>query len=416
LATGPLRVSVGLSRAGSGVDRYDGHLAAAREVCVPATFRTGDAGPAVSHITGLLARLGLLDDATLPTAYDDRVELAVRAFQQQRGLNVDGVVGPATYRRLDEARWRLGDRILTHLPGNLIAGDDVFALQQRLLELGFETGRIDGYFGVRTEAALREFQRNVGLPPDGTCGPATLKALSRLSPIVSGGAPNAMRAAERIREAGPNLSGKVVVIDPARTATMPPHLVAESDALVHDLCRRVEGRLGALGVQAFLSHPLVDAPPDETARADFANRTGADLCVSVALDAADRPDVNGVASYYYGADRPGTWSTAGERFAGLVQREIVARTDLLDLRSHAKSWDLLRRTRMPAVRVEAGYLTHPGDRHRLSDAGFRDALAEAVVVAVQRFYLSPEVDPHTGVLRLSELRAGLLGASAASPD
>jgi N-acetylmuramoyl-L-alanine amidase len=67
------------------------------------------------------------------------------------------------------------------------------------------------------------------------------------------------------------------------------------------------------------------------------------------------------------------------------------------------------------VRVDAGYLTNPGDRHRLADPGFRDTLAEAVVVAVQRFYLSPDVDPHTGVLRLSELRAGLLGASA-SPE
>jgi len=29
------------------------------------------------------------------------------------------------------------------------------------------------------------------------------------------------------------------------------------------------------------------------------------------------------------------------------------------------------------------------------------------VVAIQRFYLAPEVDPHTGVLRYSELRAAV---------
>ena len=110
------------------------------------TFRNGDAGPAVTQIVGLLEQLGLLD-GELPAAYDDRVELAVRTFQQQRGLHVDGVVGIATFRRLDEARWTLGDRILTHLPGNLMAGDDVFALQRRLLELGFKIGRVDGYFG-----------------------------------------------------------------------------------------------------------------------------------------------------------------------------------------------------------------------------------------------------------------------------
>ena len=117
------------------------------------------------------------------------VDRAVRAFQQQRGLSVDGIVGPAPYRALEEARWRLGDRLLTHTAGNLLAGDDVLALQQRLLDLGFKVGKLDGRFGHRTEQAVRDFQRNIGIPPDGTCGPATLKALSRLAPMVRGGEP-----------------------------------------------------------------------------------------------------------------------------------------------------------------------------------------------------------------------------------
>ncbi len=74
-----------------------------------------------------------------------------------------------------------------------------------------------------------------------------------------------------------------------------------------------------------------------------------------------------------------------------MQREIVARTDLGDLRSHAKTFDILRRTRMPAVRIDAGYLTNPGDAARLADPAFRDVIAEAVVVAVQRVYLDARV-------------------------
>ena len=86
-----------------------------------------------------------------------------------------------------------------------------------------------------------------------------------------------------------------------------------------------------------------------------------------------------------------------------VQREIVARTDLTDCRTHAKTWDLLRRTRMPAVRIEIGYLTSPRDAARLADPGFRDVVAEAIVVAVQRLYLPAEDDAPTGTLRLPEL-------------
>ena len=74
-----------------------------------------------------------------------------------------------------------------------MAGDDVAALQQRLLDMGFDCGRVDGLFGVETEQSLREFQRNVGVVADGTCGPATFKALNQLSRTVVGGAPHAMR-------------------------------------------------------------------------------------------------------------------------------------------------------------------------------------------------------------------------------
>ncbi len=381
-------------------------------------FRRGDSGPAVAEIRGLLERIGLLEvDPVAGTAYDDNVELAVRNFQQQRGLTVDGVVGSSTYRRLDEARWTLGDRVLNHRPGNVMAGDDVFALQQRLLDMGFKVGRVDGYFGPDTEEALRDFQRNLGLPPDGTCGPATLKAFGRLQPRVSGGAPNEMRAQERIRRAGPRLAGKIVVIDPKPLVPELPDEVrddptvhARAQQIVHDVARRIEGRLVAIGVQAFLSGTPGE-PYDEVRRADFANRTGADLTISLTVDTSPNADACGVASYFFGSETHGTRSSTGERFAGLVQREIVARTDLLDLRLHAKTWDFLRKTRMPAVRLDLGYLTSPGDAARLAHPEFRDTIAEAVVVAIQRFYLAPDVDPNTGVLRFSELRAAVQQAT-----
>jgi N-acetylmuramoyl-L-alanine amidase len=374
----------------------------------PPVYRRGDRGPAVLEIRHRLTLLALGDaHPDDPELFDDALDRAVRAFQQQRGLSVDGAVGSATYRVLDEARWRLGDRLLTYVPGNLLAGDDVVALQQRLLDLGFKVGRVDGRFGHQTELAVREFQRNVGVPPDGTCGPATLKALSRLAPMVRGGRPNAMRVEERLRRAGPQLTGKVVVIDPCVAKMPDPALREEAEQIISDLAKRVEGRLVATGVQAYLTHQVGAEETSEVERAEFANRTDAHLCISLQVDASANAGAAGVSTYFFGLESHGARSYAGERFAGLVQREIVARTDLVDLRSHAKSWDLLRHTRMPAVRIDVGYLTNPGDAARLGDPAFRDVVAEAVVVAVQRMYLSPETDTQTGLLRLDELRAAL---------
>ncbi|AYY15104.1 N-acetylmuramoyl-L-alanine amidase [Actinobacteria bacterium YIM 96077] len=370
-------------------------------------YGLGDTGPAIAEIRTKLTLLGLLDDtAPGPSTFDHDVEHAVRQFQQERGLTVTGVVDTTTYRVLDEARWRLGDRLLSYVVANPQAGDDVLALQRRLCELGFDVGQVDGVFGARTGEAVRELQRNVGLTPDGTCGPSTFKALDRLAPIVTGGRPDSLRASEALRRAGKRLSGKVVVIDPGHGGDDSGNVGNGLDeaTVVEDLATRIEGRLAATGVQTYLTRgPGSDTELDEHERARFANETGANLVVSLHVDAHHNPIASGVATFYYGGNRPGTTSAIGEQFAGLIQREIVARTDLVDCRTHPKTWDLLRHTSMAAVRIELGYITNESDAARLADAEFRDVVAEAIVVAVQRVYLPSGEDAPTGVLHLQDL-------------
>src|SRR5204863_736792 len=114
-----------------------------------------------------------------PGQFAEATERAVRTFQEARGLRVDGVCGRQTWSTLVEAGWALGDRLLYHRSPPL-RGDDVAVLQRRLGALGFDAGRVDGIFGVRTSAALAEFQRNAGLTSDAICGPATLAVLARV--------------------------------------------------------------------------------------------------------------------------------------------------------------------------------------------------------------------------------------------
>ena len=362
-------------------------------------YRLGDAGDAVADVQATLTGLGLLS-GTHPD-FDAETDVAVREFQQRRGLSVDGIVGPETYRALAAARWSLGDRLLS-LATHPFVGDDVLALQDRLLELGLDAGRTDGVFGARTEGALRGLQREYGLVPDGTCGPATLRALRQLGRHVTGGRPQVLRETEALHRSGAALPGKVVVLDPGhggadRGAT--GHGLEEA-AVVADLAARLEGRLSAVGVRTLLTRGL-DTCPTEARRAQFANEAGADLFLSLHVDRATSPQCHGVAAYHFGAGR-GTTSTVGEKLASLVQREVVARTDLLDCRVHEKTWEVLRLTRMPAVRLELGHLSHAGDAARLADAAFRDTVAEAVLVAVQRLYLPADLDPPTGVMRLPD--------------
>jgi len=368
----------------------------------------GDVGPAVAEIRNTLAALGLLPAAQAgstpgPATFDAAVEHAVRVFQQRRGLITDGVVGPATYRALTDARWQLGDRSLAYLVSKPVSGDDVFALQERLLELGFDAGRPDGIFGWQTEHALRSFQRDYGLNADGICGPSTLRALKQLAPKVRGGRPVYLREQEKVRRAGPLLRGKRIVLDPGhggadRGATVGG--VSEAD-LAWDLVRRLEGRMVATGMEALISRGPHACPPDAD-RAGFANEAGADLFLSLHVDANSSAAAQGVAGFHFGTGN-GTTSTVGEALAGFIQREIVARTGMVDCRIHPKTWEVLRLTRMPAVRTEIGYLTNPQDRRRLLDPSFRDIVAEGLLVAVKRLYLLGKDDQPTGTFTFDDL-------------
>jgi len=363
--------------------------------------RRGTSGDVVAEVRRMLASLGLLGntDPNAETRFDEATELAVRHFQQRRALSVDGRVGPETYAALVAATWRLGDRVLAHEPGQLLTGDDVSALQQQLLELGYNLIRADGVFGATTAAALRSFQRDYGLVPDGVCGPATLHALRQLGRRVVGGSPQLLREMVAVAASGPNLLGKRIVVDPGHGGDDPGvvHEQITEAELSWDLATRLDGRLSALGVRSWLTRGAHVGRSDAE-RAAFANEVGADLVLSLHVDGFASPHPNGLATYYYGTE--GSHSTIGERLADLVRRELVARTGLVDGRTHGKAWSLLRLTRMPAVRLELGYLTSPVDRPRLLDPLFRDTVAEGLLVAVQRLYLASADDPPTGVLHL----------------
>jgi N-acetylmuramoyl-L-alanine amidase len=366
-------------------------------------LKSGDRSDAIGIIANTLNRLGFLE---IPSdLFDNDLTEAIKAFQQERGLTSTGLINEITQRALDEARWRLGDRILFLTNPSLMRGDDVSALQERLIELGFNCGKVDGVYGGKTEAAVKEFQKSVGIVVDGKCGPATLISLMRLVKTVQGGAPAALRESIKHSVRSPALANKVIVLDPSWGGEFTGESfygVTESE-IVFDLAQRLEGRLLALGVNVVLTRSSKNSPLEKD-RIATANSVSADLVIALKVDSYKNEKANGVATYYYGRDDKGVRSVVGERFANLIQREICARTDLLNCQTHAKSWDLLRLTQAPCVRIDLGYLSNPQDAKRLSDPKFRDQLAEAMIVAIQRLYLSAEDDAKTGTLRISDLR------------
>jgi LysM repeat protein len=105
---------------------------------------------------------------------------ATLAFQRRKGLECDGTLDRATRRALGpRGRPLLGQRQLT--VGAV--GWDVAVLEFRLRRYGLPPAAVDGRFGTASASALRRYQRQRGLDPDGIAGPHTYRALAQRPPL-----------------------------------------------------------------------------------------------------------------------------------------------------------------------------------------------------------------------------------------
>lgn len=349
----------------------------------------------VAEVRSRLHRLGLLADGS-GDLFDEDVDRAVRHFQQERGIASDGIVGPQTFRRLEEARWRLGDRVLQYLPGHALIGDDIVALQERLTGLGFSPGRIDGIFGGATDHAVREFQLNTGLRTDGMAGPDTFRALARLTRTVGGGASTLLREQQAFDVLRTGVTHKVVVIDAGPDRVERGHHgngLTEQD-IVADVAARTERRLATLGTTVLVTGPARPGQTsfDEAERASIANEVGADVLISLHCDEHTNPAAHGVAAFYFGSVTGQNTSYAGQTLARLLVDELTVRTGSLSCGAHPKTWELLRLTRMPCVHVDLGYLSNAADAGRLSQPEGRDRVAQAITAALIRFFAPPTLE------------------------
>jgi N-acetylmuramoyl-L-alanine amidase len=300
-------------------------------------------------VRDLQARLGRLGYASTdsPAAFGDGTEAAVRHFQRERGLAVDGVGGIQTWSALVEAGFALGDRLL-YLRQPMLRGDDVADLQRRLGTLGFDAGRVDGIFGPRTAAALDEFQRNAGLTADVICGPDTIAALRRLGSRAATSVPVSLLREEEGLRAGPRgLRDRRIAVSHGGG------LDAVADALARTL------HDGGSDVVVILH-------PDPSNRAAEANQFGAEVVVDLAVHDGEVQQVA-----YYATE--GFESVGGRRLAALLAAgltSVLGPTDLCGMRL-----PVLRETRMPAVACQLGSPATLVRRTPELTAAIHDALA-----------------------------------------
>jgi N-acetylmuramoyl-L-alanine amidase len=340
-------------------------------------IREGDRSQEVADVQARLRSLGMtLDDEW--GSFGSSTKEAVRAFQQQRGILVDGVVGPETWLELVEASWRLGDRVL-YLKHPAMRGDDVATLQARLSALGFDAGRDDGIFGKKADTAVRAFQKEYDVQEDGIFGPGSHAALVGLRVDRPGVSVDLRDELKRAEVSG--IRGALIFVDPGHGGADPgeqPEGGLPESHICWDIGQRLAARLAGAGARVRLSRNEAESP-DAAERASRANATDADLFLSLHLNSNPEPLAEGASTYYFRASR------AGEALAEAIQSELIG-LGLRDCRSHGRSYPILRETRMPAVLIEPAFISNPTEAKRLQDPSFRSAVADAVLAGTRKYY------------------------------
>jgi N-acetylmuramoyl-L-alanine amidase len=112
-------------------------------------------------------------------------------------------------------------------------------------------------------------------------------------------------------------------------------------------------------------------------RVGRANRQRRAIFVSIHFNAARRRGANGIETFYA--------SARARKLAGLIQRYAMKTTSGENRGIKRARFYVLRRSRIPAVLIECGFLTNPQDARRASRPAWRDQLARQIARAIIRY-------------------------------
>lgn len=140
---------------------------------IPAPLKKGSEHQIVTNIQSKLMELGFMEEDKATSYFGESTEDAIKKFQRQLGLEIDGICSLEVYSNL------MSKNAPTYEVKRGYQGDDIKILQQQLYELSYllYEDDVNGYFGKKTEIAVSEMQKSNNLTTTGTINLSTLNFL-----------------------------------------------------------------------------------------------------------------------------------------------------------------------------------------------------------------------------------------------
>lgn len=171
----------------------------------------------------------------------------------------------------------------------------------------------------------------------------------------------------------------VVMVDPGHGGKDPGAIGIDGlqeKNIILPISQRIAQLLEQKGIQAVLTRDsdyFVDLQP----RVDLAERANADLFVSIhANSLPTRPDVSGLETYYF---------DSGSSLAQTIHNSVLQNVNIRDRRVRKARFYVLRKSSMPAVLVEVGFVTGREDSPKLATSAYQNQLAEAIVQGILQY-------------------------------
>lgn len=187
------------------------------------------------------------------------------------------------------------------------------------------------------------------------------------------------------------LKDKVIVLDPGHGGS-DPGAVGPGKTMEKTITLAVAQRLKPLleksGAKVFLTRnddrdvfgPNASAVDELSARTTVANNNKADIFVSIHINSFTNPIASGIATYYYQK------TPYDALLASSIQSSIAPASGLQNRGINAANFYVIKRTVMPAVLTELGFISNPDEEKLMNTADFQQKMAQSIYLGLDKFF------------------------------
>ncbi len=159
----------------------------------------------------------------------------------------------------------------------------------------------------------------------------------------------------------------------------------EEKRLTLQTTRLVKKYLAQLGYHVIMTRSSDTFVPLDK-RVEIANKAGSEIFVSIHFNSSRNPTPKGIEVFFCDAVGSPAKTSSSRRLASFVLTQLIRRTHAVSRGVKKQNFYVIRETKMPAILVEAGFISNQQEREQLKDPAYVDQLARAIADGVDQYF------------------------------